>query len=129
MFQKALDLGGPESLMEMARKYQYKYADLEVPSDDDFRDDVYEAYLDAFVRMRTMPEEQLGKVITEIYTLLKANERPTDPLATYRLDSIQETISHMHMMCLMRVLVLEVAPQTDLGTEFSREYHAAKAHR
>ena len=77
-----------------------------------------------------MPEEQLGKVITEIYTLLKANERPTDPLATYfRLDSIQETISHMHMMCLMKVLVLEVAPQTDMGTEFSREYHAAKAHR
>jgi len=130
MFQKALDLGGPESLMEMARKYQYKYADLEVPSDDDFRDDVYEAYMDAFVRMRTMPQEQLGKVINEIYGLLKANERPNDPLTTYfRLDSIQETISHMHMMCLMRVLVLEVAPQTDLGTEFSREYHAAKAHR
>jgi tetratricopeptide (TPR) repeat protein len=130
MFQKALDLGGPESLMEMARKYQYKYADLEVPSDEDFRDDVYEAYLDAFVRMRTMPQEQFGKVINEIYGLLKANERPNDPLTTYfRLDSIQETISHMHMMCLMRVLVLEVAPQTDLGTEFSREYHAAKAHR
>jgi hypothetical protein len=79
--------------------------------------------------MKTMPEGQLGKVITEIYALLKANETLTDPPATYRLDSIQETISHMHMMCLMKVLVLEVAPQTDMGTGFSREYHAAKAHR
>jgi hypothetical protein len=49
-----------------------------------------------------MPQEQFGKVIDEIYGLLKANERPTDPLTAYRLDSIQETVSRMHMMCLMK---------------------------
>jgi len=77
-------------------------------------------------RFSQMNAEEIKAVGMEIAMLGQNGLDINDPDKKYTLQSIPGTFSGLHLVAIMYTAFQLIAPGTDVGIDFSREYEAAK---
>jgi tetratricopeptide (TPR) repeat protein len=125
-YVKALQLGGPQPLMELAQERRTALASQTMRSRGAFRPDVMMYIAEALKRFATMSPAEIQAVGFEVARLGQSGLDINDPTPQYSLRSWPGQYSGLHLCSIMYAAFQEFAPGTDVGIDFAQEYAAAK---
>jgi hypothetical protein len=92
----------------------------------DLRPDVMMYITGSLERFSKMNAGEIKAVGMEIAMLGQNGLDINDPGKKYTLRSISGSFSGLHLVAMMYTAFQQIAPGTDVGIDFSKEYEAAK---
>jgi tetratricopeptide (TPR) repeat protein len=126
-YLKAIKVGGPPSWVDLAKTRRTELAQKVLRKrGGDLRPDVMMYITGSLERFAEMKAGEIQAIGVEIATLGQNGLDINDPEKKYRLRSLPGTFSGLHLVAIMYTAFQQIAPGTDVGIDFSREYEAAK---
>ena len=123
----AIKIGSPASWVDLAKTRRTELAEKVLRKrGGDLRPDVMMYITGSLERFSQMNAEEIKAVGMEIAMLGQNGLDINDPDKKYTLQSIPGTFSGLHLVAIMYTAFQQIAPGTDVGIDFSREYEAAK---
>ncbi len=128
LYQKAIDLDPTSQVAELARRARSKMAHdtFRGTAAGDVRMDAVMYCVDALEKFEKMTPEEVQAVTLEIALLGRQGLDTNDPTPKYRLKSLPGDFTGLHLLSLMYVGFKQIAPDHDIGFDFSREYAMAQ---
>jgi Flp pilus assembly protein TadD len=123
-FIKAIKLGGPQELIDLAKSRRTKIAHRTMRANSEFRPDVVMYITGALERFESMAPEEIQQLGYEIAVLGQNGLDINDPAQKYTLRSLPGNYSGLHLLSLMYAAFKQFAPNQDVGIDFSKEYAA-----
>lgn len=124
-YVKAIQIGGPQQLIDLAKDRRTAIAHKTMRDRGDFRPDVMmyiTGALDKFANLSTNEVQSIG---VEIAILGQNGLDINDPEQKYSLRSLPGKYSGLHLCSIMYAAFKQFAPHEDVGIDFSSEYDAA----
>ena len=124
-YVKAIQIGGPQQLVDIAKDRRTAIAQKTMRNRADFRPDVMmyiTGALDKFANLSTKDVQAIG---VEIAILGQNGLDINDPEQKYTLRSLPGKYSGLHLCSIMYAAFKQFAPHEDVGIDFSKEYEAA----
>jgi hypothetical protein len=124
-YVKAIQIGGPQQLVDIAKDRRTAIAQKTMRNRADFRPDVMmyiTGALDKFASLSTKDVQAIG---VEIAILGQNGLDINDPDQKYTLRSLPGKYSGLHLCSIMYAAFKQFAPHEDVGIDFSKEYEAA----
>ena len=128
-FIKAINLGGPLELIDLAKSRRTKIAHRNLRADAEFRPDVMMYMTGALERFESMSPDEVQKLAYEIALKGQNGLDINDPAPKYTLNTLPGNYSGLHLCSMMYAAFKQFAPNQDVGIDFSKEYAAALGMR
>ena len=126
-YLKAIKVGGPANWVDLAKTRRTELAQKVLRKrGGDLRPDVMMYITGSLERFSKMNAGEIKAVGMEIAMLGQNGLDINDPDMKYTLRSIPGSFSGLHLVAMMYTAFQQIAPGTDVGIDFSREYEAAK---
>jgi Flp pilus assembly protein TadD len=129
-YVRAIAVGGSDQWVELAKQKRSAIAQKVLRDrGGELRPDVLMYLSGALEKFEGMTKDQIQQLGVEIAMLGQRGLDINNPEKKYPLKSLPGKYSGLHMVSMMYAAFQEIAPGTDVGIDFSREYQAAKAMR
>jgi tetratricopeptide (TPR) repeat protein len=129
-YVQAIAVGGSDQWVELAKQRRSAIAQKVLRHrGGELRPDVLMYLSGALEKFEGMTKDQIQQIGVEIAMLGQRGLDINNPEKKYALKSLPGNYSGLHMVSMMYAAFQEIAPGTDVGIDFSREYQAAKAMR
>ena len=126
-YLKAIEIGGPDSWVDLAKKRRTELAQKILRKrGGDLRPDVMMYMTGALERFAKMNPSDIKALGLEIAMIGQNGLDINDPDTKYTLKAIPGRFSGLHLVAMMYAAFQHIAPGTDVGIDFSKEYEAAK---
>ena len=126
-YLKAIKVDGPANWVDLAKTRRTELAQKVLRKrGGDLRPDVMMYITGSLERFSKMNAGEIKAVGMEIAMLGQNGLDINDPGKKYTLRSIPGSFSGLHLVAMMYTAFQQIAPGTDVGIDFSKEYEAAK---
>ena len=126
-YQRVLGESSHGTVAELAKEGRTRIAQTLLRRAGDERPDVVMYCLGALERFAAMTKQQVETIGHEIAILGMKGLDINDPAQKYTLKSMSGSFSGLHLLSLMYVAFKQLAPEEDVGVDFSQEYAQAVA--
>ncbi len=129
-YQRVLDIGGNHPVVEQAEVARTRIAERTMRDRGGvLRPDVFEYCTAALNLFATLPPEKIHAIGFEIAIFGQSGLDINNAHKKYELKELDGKFSGLKLCAYMYVAFQQIAPGTDVGIDFSREYAAAMALR
>ncbi len=124
-YVKAIQIGGPQQLLDLAKDRRTALAHKTMRDRGDFRPDVMMYITGALDKFANLSAKDVQAIGVEIAILGQNGLDINDPEQKYKLQSLPGKYSGLHLCSIMYAAFKQFAPREDVGIDFSKEYEAA----
>lgn len=128
-YVKLISIGGPEHILDLAKKRRTTIAQKTMRERGSFRPDVMMYITGALGKFSSMTKSQVQAIGFEIALLGQRGLDINDPEQKYSLRTMPGQFSGLHLCSIMYAAFKQFAPKEDVGIDFSKEYDAATSMR
>ncbi|MDZ4852637.1 MAG: tetratricopeptide repeat protein [Pirellulaceae bacterium] len=125
LFDQAIKIGGPDEVLDIAKKKRTKRAQDKLRGKGGFRPDSMMYMVGALNRFKAMSKKEIQLLGFEIALLGMKGLDINDPSEKYTLKAWQGNFSGLHLLSIMYAAFKQFAPNDDVGIDLSGEYESA----